>query len=71
MIFIRSRPKFCCMMKGYNYVKILPFDKNSDRICHKFVGHLKNFMGECSGDEDDLGGWGQVSVHIINLFFET
>lgn len=28
-------------------------------------------MGQCGTDEHHLRGWGQVPVHIVDLFFET
>ena len=51
-----------------NLCEYLPFDKDSDWVCHELAGHLEDLVGKGGGDEDDLGCWRKVSVDIVDLF---
>ena len=53
---------------GWHYP---PFDQDADGVSHELVGHLQNLMGKCGTDEAHLGGGGQVTIHVVDLFFET
>lgn len=48
-----------------------PFDQDTDRVGHELVGHLQNLVRQRGADQNHLGGWRQVPVHIVNLLLET
>jgi hypothetical protein len=48
-----------------------PLHQDADGVGHELVGHLQDLMRQCGADEDDLCGWWQVPVHIIDLLLET
>ena len=49
----------------------VPFDKDADWVCHELAGHLQDVMRQCGGQKDDLSGWRQVAIHVIDLLLET
>ena len=38
---------------------------------HELVGHLEDFVRECGRDEDDLRGGREITVDVVDLFFES
>ncbi len=41
-----------------------------DWVGHELASHLEYLVGESGRDEADLGGRGQVAVHVIDLLLE-
>ena len=48
-----------------------PFDQDADGVRHELVGHLQDLVGQRGADQNHLCGWGQVTVHIIDLLLKT
>lgn len=48
-----------------------PLYKDADWVCHEFGGHFEDLVGQRGGDEHDLGGGRQVTVHVVDLLLEA
>ena len=51
--------------------EFVPFNQYLKRVVHELVGHLKNFLGQGSGNNHTLNARGQVPVNVIHLVFES
>ena len=48
-----------------------PFDENADGVGHELACHLEDLVRQRGRDENDLRGWRQVAVHVVDLFLEA
>merc|ERR1719233_1515004 len=51
--------------------QLVTFYQNSDRIRHELASHLQDLVRQSGRDQTHLSCWRQISVDIIDLFFES
>jgi hypothetical protein len=50
--------------------QFITLDKNPDWIGHKLGCHLENIIREGGTEDNNLGGRGEISVHVVDLILK-
>lgn len=51
--------------------QLVTLDENAHGVCHELGGHVQHIVGQCGGDDNDLGRRREVSVYIVDLLPES
>lgn len=51
--------------------QFVTLNQHTHGVCHELRRHVEDIVGEGSGDHDDLGGWREVTVDVVDLLTES
>jgi len=51
--------------------KFITLDKDAHGVGHELCSHLEHIVWKRCAEKDNLRSWGQVTVDVVNLVFET